>query len=455
MRPIIVARFLLASGLALLLAGCRLNTRPIVWNTDVQPALVCPGEYVRLSYETNEGECALGSDCTPFTVTVESSDPAITEGLTMRGISGSSTTGPITMHTSFLFSGSGGSYNATRYPVAHAVDVILPAAEVPAEMNTAARCSGDSLVWDPIDLSAPAFRSEAVRLIRVCNHESESVSLTLMFESGSRSWLLVPGRCTEDLPADLGRTVVSAAIRPVTPPVGPVSCTTFSSGAGPEVRLFGILTCDLMTAVAPIVAATTVATATPEIYEIPTLTPEVTQPAPNDEPAATFLQNGNCRQGPGSNYPVITSFLQGDLLHVEGRDSAASWWYLLVPGSTGHCWAAGSNLQLTGPVEQAPVIAAPPTPTVAAPPPPPGKLVISDQVCSDQTYTVTLSWNDVDGNDGYRVFRDGNLIATLGANAASFTDSPPDSGPYTYGVEAFNGAGASSRPTVNEPGCVY
>jgi uncharacterized protein YraI len=221
------------------------------------------------------------------------------------------------------------------------------------------------------------------------------------------------------------------------------------------VRLFGILTCDLMTAVAPIVAATTVATATPEIYEIPTLTPEVTQPAPNDEPAATFLQNGNCRQGPGSNYPVITSFLQGDLLHVEGRDSAASWWYLLVPGSTGHCWAAGSNLQLTGPVEQAPVIAAPPTPTVAAPPPPPGKLVISDQVCSDQTYTVTLSWNDVDGNDGYRVFRDGNLIATLGANAASFTDSPPDSGPYTYGVEAFNGAGASSRPTVNEPGCVY
>ena len=85
----------------------------------------------------------------------------------------------------------------------------------------------------------------------------------------------------------------------------------------------------------------------------------------------------------------------------------------------------------------------------------PGKLAVSEQVCTDQAYTVTLSWTDVTGNDGYRVFRDGSQIATLGGNATSYTDSPPSSGPFTYGVEAYSAAGVSPRPTVNEPGCVY
>jgi hypothetical protein len=67
-----------------------------------------------------------------------------------------------------------------------------------------------------------------------------------------------------------------------------------------------------------------------------------------------------------------------------------------------------------------------------------------------------VGWNDTATNEsGYRVYRDGNLIATLGANATGYTDSPPYGGPYTYGVEAFNAAGASSRPTVVESGCIY
>ena len=79
----------------------------------------------------------------------------------------------------------------------------------------------------------------------------------------------------------------------------------------------------------------------------------------------------------------------------------------------------------------------------------------ANQVCSGQTYSVTLGWIDAaDNEDGYRVYRDGNLIATLGPNAKGFTDTPPYGGPYVYGVEAFNDAGASSRPTVQEAGCI-
>jgi CSLREA domain-containing protein len=90
------------------------------------------------------------------------------------------------------------------------------------------------------------------------------------------------------------------------------------------------------------------------------------------------------------------------------------------------------------------------------PPAAPEKLAISNRVCTDQAYSVSLSWIDkADNEDGYRVFRAANLVATLGPNATTFTDNPPGSGPYTYGVEAFNSVGVSARPTVQEAGCLY
>jgi hypothetical protein len=63
--------------------------------------------------------------------------------------------------------------------------------------------------------------------------------------------------------------------------------------------------------------------------------------------------------------------------------------------------------------------------------------------------------DNADNEEGYRVYRDGNLLATLGKNAKSYTDHPPYGGPYTYGVEAFNSTGVSDRPTVQEGGCIY
>lgn len=90
------------------------------------------------------------------------------------------------------------------------------------------------------------------------------------------------------------------------------------------------------------------------------------------------------------------------------------------------------------------------------PPPPPQNVHISDRTCSSQGYTVTIGWNDTAGNeDGYRVYREGELIAELSADVESYQDDPPGSGPYTYGVEAFNGSGTSQRITVEEEGCLY
>jgi hypothetical protein len=69
---------------------------------------------------------------------------------------------------------------------------------------------------------------------------------------------------------------------------------------------------------------------------------------------------------------------------------------------------------------------------------------------------VFLSWNDAsDTEEGFRLYREGQLIATLGAGVESYTDEPPYGGPYTYELEAFNAAGSSSRVTAEEKGCIF
>jgi RNA polymerase sigma-70 factor (ECF subfamily) len=201
---------------------------------------------------------------------------------------------------------------------------------------------------------------------------------------------------------------------------------------------------------------------------------------------ATFDQNANCRRGPGTFYETVTSFLEGQEVLIEGRNADSSWWWILLPESTAHCWVSDVAVKVSGPVAGVPIIAAPPTstrtrtphstftpthtlqpstatrtPTLTdtpkpSPPAPPAQLQIANKVCTDTEYSVTLGWMDVANNeDGYRVFRDGQLIATLGKNSTGYKDNPPGSGPYTYGVESFNLAGTSSRPTVFEEGCLF
>ena len=90
---------------------------------------------------------------------------------------------------------------------------------------------------------------------------------------------------------------------------------------------------------------------------------------------------------------------------------------------------------------------------IEQPPAPPENLTHRAS-CGANGFQVTLLWDDVATNeDGYRVYRNGSLIATLGANVESYLDSPPFGGPYTYGVEAYNASGASSRPTTVAKAC--
>jgi len=100
-------------------------------------------------------------------------------------------------------------------------------------------------------------------------------------------------------------------------------------------------------------------------------------------------------------------------------------------------------------------IAAPFTPPTLAPPIEPSDRVIAESVCAGQTYTAPLKWSDkADNESAFRVNRDGKPIASTKSNKERDTDKPPGSGPYTYGVKAFNSAGASKRVNVEEEGCL-
>jgi len=77
----------------------------------------------------------------------------------------------------------------------------------------------------------------------------------------------------------------------------------------------------------------------------------------------------------------------------------------------------------------------------------PNTLVAS--AATDGTGRIDLTWSDNSNNEtGFRLDRasDGlnyTLIATLGANVTSYSDSLAADGTYTYRIRAFNGAGNS------------
>ena len=97
--------------------------------------------------------------------------------------------------------------------------------------------------------------------------------------------------------------------------------------------------------------------------------------APAPAPQATSTPSGtvfvtdvgaNCRTGPGTNYDKISSFAQGAYIALVGRTTDNTWW-LLKSGNI-NCWISGTTGHTSGPLDNIPVVQAPPSPTVAVTP---------------------------------------------------------------------------------------
>ena len=83
----------------------------------------------------------------------------------------------------------------------------------------------------------------------------------------------------------------------------------------------------------------------------------------------TITQATNCRSGPGTMYPVLTTIPVGAALNAVGRNEDGSWFYLDQPGKI-PCWAFSRNGTLSGDPTGLPALVAPPTPIPTPPPPP-------------------------------------------------------------------------------------
>ncbi|MEK6256364.1 MAG: hypothetical protein N2C13_03480, partial [Chloroflexota bacterium] len=95
------------------------------------------------------------------------------------------------------------------------------------------------------------------------------------------------------------------------------------------------------------------------------------------------------------------------------------------------------------------------TPAPTAPAAPTG-LAFTNQNCQGSSgFTVSISWSDNANNEtGYRVYRDGLLVATLGANSTSYSHSAgnKNSG-WTYTVEAYNAQGTALSNAITSTPC--
>jgi hypothetical protein len=169
---------------------------------------------------------------------------------------------------------------------------------------------------------------------------------------------------------------------------------------------------------------------------------------------AFFIMNAHCRLGPDTLYGIVTSLLEGDEaeVHGQGGPNYPNWKYIELPNVPGaYCWIADSTAQFVGPVEQLPIIIPPP---LASIPDAPSNLTIQRRVCSANGFALRLVWVDnSDDEDGFNIYRNGELIATVGENVTAFDETPPQNTSLVYRVEAFNSAGASDQASTKDDGC--
>jgi uncharacterized protein YraI len=112
-------------------------------------------------------------------------------------------------------------------------------------------------------------------------------------------------------------------------------------------------------------AETPTDTPNPLITETSSVTPSSTLLPPSAcVPMVTFIQNANCRVGPGTVYEVYTSFLEGQTVPIDGQNEEGTWGWLRIPNSSDHCWSSASTYNVSCDIGALPVIAAPPTPTM-------------------------------------------------------------------------------------------
>jgi hypothetical protein len=100
--------------------------------------------------------------------------------------------------------------------------------------------------------------------------------------------------------------------------------------------------------------------------------PPADTPQPPPAPQATNTPSApmvsvsidtNCRQGPGTVYPILGALLVGQSAEVVGRSHNSDNWIIKNPNGYGTCWLWAQYATVSGDTSGVPVVQPPPTPT--------------------------------------------------------------------------------------------
>lgn len=184
----------------------------------------------------------------------------------------------------------------------------------------------------------------------------------------------------------------------------------------------------------------------------PTIQPNATPTVGTGTPGAALLtvdSNTNCREGPGTTYKVVIILVPGTNYQMIARTEDNKYWIVTEIGKATQCWVPAEFSNALGNTSLLPVTtpSAPTALSSGSPAAPSGlRYNFSCAFNADASYTinVSLSWTDrSDNEDGFYVYRNGALIATLAAGTTAYVDSFVGSASQlnTYQVASFNVAG--------------
>jgi len=214
-----------------------------------------------------------------------------------------------------------------------------------------------------------------------------------------------------------------------------------------------ILTPSLISATSPSLITKTpsiLATGTPSVAGSATTTVTPTYSVP----ILTVNESTNCRTGPGEEYEVIFTYLEGRELEIVGRYDPGNFWLVKSNESpSGTCWLWGQFVELTGSYWA--VSSVTPPATVTSAPPRAAGLINYEFFCSVEVMTITIIWADnAEDETGYRMLRNGQVVAELPANSSTYTESTPlpsgQSAEYYIQVYSANG---SANTRVGSASC--
>lgn len=215
------------------------------------------------------------------------------------------------------------------------------------------------------------------------------------------------------------------------------ACNMPAEETSPDIATAAALTVEAALNVTPLASPVVVATQPVNDAE----------PASDSQPLASFEDVTNCRTGPGVNYQRITQIPPLVSVEIVGFFPPNYW---VVNTDAGPCWVAGEFVTPSGNVAVVPTVTAPPTPQGE------GLQAVSIQKwnisCNFETNEaeISLAWQDKDGEEGYRILRNDEVVAELPANSTQFSEVITLLAGQTVGytVVVFSAAGSETSKTI-------